>query len=460
MPTMTSSNGQKTKTGRSPSGELTGPQITSRQAIDTMTGELTNLRSREWHKKVRLMRRDPTISFVRRLAVVTVLAADWSYEVNANVPDGAADYVKETLEPHRLSLVDTSMKGCIDHGWQSYEKVFQRDDVAGRAAIGLKKLKPLMHEMTTILVDAKTGTFDGLRQVDATGTTIDIPVETALHVAFDVEGTDWYGEPSMAAMERVHDDALEVEKSCRRYHRKIAGTFWIITYPIGKSFYDGQEIDNFEVARRIINSLQSSGCVTVPRSVKAFLDVANAKSASDEAWSIELKTDSSAGQAAFTERSSYLDKLKARALGFPERSVLEGQYGTKADADVHSDFAIAGQELRHITLCQAYSWHLVNQLLEIEYGPDARNTVWVRPMPLTDSSRSVLKDVYKTLLGSPEGQAQIASRIDVDVLAERIGIPTLPESEVEDVAPEDALPPEDVAPEDVAPEDVADIAAR
>ena len=46
---------------------------------------------------------------------------------------------------------------------------------------------------------------------------------------------------------------------------------------------------------------------------------------------IELLSDSGKGQQPFTDRQKYLDILKVRAFGFPERSILEGQFGTKAD---------------------------------------------------------------------------------------------------------------------------------
>jgi len=44
-------------------------------------------------------------------------------------------------------------------------------------------------------------------------------------------------------------------------------------------------------------------------------------------------------QGSFIDRQKYLDALKMRAFGLPERSILEGSHGTKAEADVHADIA-------------------------------------------------------------------------------------------------------------------------
>lgn len=393
----------------------------------------------KWYKKVREMRRDPTIKMVRQLVVAPVLAAEWSFEEKKSAPPGAVDLLRDTVLPIKNYLLRTSYLGCVDFGWQPYEKVFEYEWDTG--LVHVKKFKQLLQDFTEIIVACETGAFAGVEQ-DIDGTPIRLETQDTLLVSFDVEGTDWYGEAVMRAAEKAYDAWNEVERVSARYDRKIAGSHWVIYYPLGSSDFEGSERPNSFIAQEILNNLYSSGSVIVPSRISDVVDDLNANA--PNAWNIELMTDSGTARSSFIDRARYLDSLKARALGVPERSVLEGQFGTKAEAEAHADFALTNIELRHQELVDTYNWHWVNQWLRLNWGPQAENTVKIVVSPLSDFRRGVIRKVYETLLANPEALAQEISVIDMEALREKMGIPIM--------APE-AMPYDPGAPPEDAPPD-------
>ena len=365
----------------------------------------------DWYTKVRKMRRDPTISLVRQLVAAPVLAASWSFEETENVPEGATEFVRREMLKIKFELVRTSLMGCIDFGWQGYEKVFVTDDDSN---ITYKKLKPLLQDITEIRIDEQTGAFYGLKQDE-----ILLDSKETLSVAFDVEGTDWYGYPTMKVAESAYNMWNDANDAASRHDSKIAGSHWVVHYPMGESLYNGEEVSNADIARDILGKLESSGRIMVPRVIQEFVD-----SQPVDAWHIELITASSS--ASFTDRLKYLDALKVRAFGFPERSILEGQFGTKAEAGEHGDFAITNLELRHLTLVNFYNKYCVNQLLALNWGPKAVETVKIVPASLADTEKEYLKQLYQAMITNPEGFLQEIDNIDLEAVRERLGIPNMP----------------------------------
>jgi len=365
------------------------------------------------YSTLRTMRRDPTIALARWLVVAPILASGWSVEAEEDAPEGSKDFINEQMQPLRLHLLKTGMYGCLDFGWQPYEKVFK---VGADGRVVIRKLKPLLQDTTSILIDTKTGAYVGLKNNM-------VPLKTAetLLLYIDVEGTDWYGQ---SLLENVNDPYTKwnsVNEAADRYDRKVAGSHWVVHYPQGTSNVNGTETDNFKVAQDLLQTLESSGAIAVPRQLQDVIDDLNRQQ--PDAWKIELLSDQGRGTASFIDRQKYLDALKVRGLGLPERAVLEGEFGTKAEAEAHADFAITNMEMRHRMIVQLVNWHLVNQLLRFNYGPDAENTVYVEPAPITDLALQHLRKVYDAILSSPEGFMYEMTSIDLEALKDRLGIP-------------------------------------
>jgi hypothetical protein len=406
-------------------GEQTGQQSTA--AASLIWGgfgavSLDRMHPATYHE-YRCMRRDPTIALARWLIAAPIIAAGWQFVAEDDAPENALDFVKKVMEPMQLHILRTTAYGCCDFGWQGFEMV---KELTKDKMIGFKKAKPLLHDITDIVVDSQNGSFQGYRNA---GVTLD--VDDCLHFCFEPEGTDWYGWPMLENVRLPHKRWLVIEESAGRFDAKVAGEHLLIHYPIGVTpNYEGRtNVDNSIVAADIIARWQSSGALAIPEDQNDWIDNANREA--PPGWRIELLSGSSGG-GAFTERLNYQDKMKVRGLGLPERAVIEGEYGTKADAQAHGDFAILNLELRGQDWANTVSWHCVDKLMRWNWGEEHVGKIKCKANPISDANKAFLRDVYKTLMTNPDAVVAELENMDRDALRDTVGVPTLPKSEVPD----------------------------
>ena len=397
------------------STEKTPPQLLNLPAFDnTLEKKATSAT----YTQLRELRKDPTIALARQLAIAPILASLWSVEATDEAPEGAKEFIEKQIKPTRMHILRNGFLGCIDFGWQSFEKVFE---LTKDGLIGLKKLKPLLPDLTDILVNGENGAFAGVRQQSQNTTAnIDLLVGEVLLLYIDVEGTDWYGQGILDIVKKTQDSWEEVDTAAKRYDKKIAGANWIVHYPEGTSLIEGEEVDNFKIATDVSHSLEASGTLILPSGVKDLMD--DLEKQLGGGWKVEL-ISAKGSISDFISRQKYLDALKVRAFGLPERAVLEGMFGTKAEAEAHADFAIINMEIRHAIVVELVNWHLVNQLLRFNWGVEAENTVFIKPTPIVDLVLQYLREVYSAVLASPEGFVVAMDTIDLGAMQDQLGLP-------------------------------------
>lgn len=383
--------------------------------------------SGQWNKKVREMRRDATLGFLRDLFKAPMLAAEWTVVSDEGFKDGEAIVEKCVLPRHRF-LIHHIVRGLLDFGWQPFEMVHDYvDDM-----IVLAKVKPLLQDITEIVVDIH-GNLIGLRNKPTylnnlpqwAGPWVEVMHEEQVTFYTDVEGTNWYGEPRMYRAEQPYDSWLTCEASAQRFDKKVAGAHWIVHYPDGRSPFRGEEeVENAEIAKAILRELESSGSVAVPRSVAKEVEDLDNLSDDKLGWKIELLSASTNTASSFVDRQKYQDALKARAIGIPERAVFEGQFGTKAEAEAHADFAIDAIEGFHVDVVDRLNETEVDFLLEVNHGSSYKGRVKVKASPLSDVDRAKMRELYMAWFGSPDGAASEADAVDFDAVRQELGIPT------------------------------------
>jgi hypothetical protein len=399
---------------RPKTGERTG-----RQKVVTSYGGLSGLglstrplpASYDTYRRIR---KDPTVAMARALSIAPILAAEWSVESDDEVDDERIKFIRDQFLPIRESFLEATLFGGCDFGHQPFEKVFGYDSASGRTII--KKFKPLLQDLTEILVEKATGAFHGFRQKD-----VIVPLENSLLIPFRVEGTNWYGEPLLENARKPWSQKEKASGGAERYDEKVAGAHWVVWYPIGETEDEnGTAKDNADLARDILTALEASGSLAVPRSLEQFT---NELQEQNSKWKIELLADNGARQPTFVDRLDYLDKQLVRALLLPERAVLEGTYGTKAEAESHGDLALTVAQLQHQYVTRLLNWHAVDQVLALNYGKEARGTVWLKAAPIVDERIAYLKSVYDAVLTNPNGFLEEFGKIDTDSLKEQLGVP-------------------------------------
>lgn len=403
----------------------TGAQIRSQTVDPRLPREYSPLT----YQDVKLLKRHPTIAMCRRLVQAPIMASSWSFEATVDAPEEAQAFIDAEFQRWRTTVLRAATQADVDYGWLAFE-VVPRVTPDGRNGIGL--FKPLLQQLTEVLIDPSTGAFVGVLQKNALGFDVVVTAEESLLLTFQLEGTYWYGSPRLEAAKNAHDDWRSIAAANDRYDRKVAGSSWIIHYPVGRSDYNGQEKDNYEVALDLLDKLQASGAVVVPKTLQETVDSLSADS--PRAWTIELKSDGVSPQYSFVHRMKYLDALMARALGLPERAILEGEFGTKAEAGEHADFAITDIENTHAYICEELNRGPIDQTLERNWGPEARGTVRCVPSPISDARRKHLRALYERLLTSQEVLAEESLRVDMDALRDQLGIPFNAEAEDDELA--------------------------
>lgn len=365
------------------------------------------------YAEYRVLRKDPTIALGRGLLISGIGAGSWSVEIDEGVSPAIRDFVKTLMDLREEVMRCTVGYGRVDFGWMPFEKIYEVKD--GLITI---RLKCLLHDMTTILID-KHGNFQGYRQTDVqTISVIDIPVEQCLHIAFDVEGSNLYGFPLLENIRDTQNAWAECNAGAKRYDSKIAGSHWIVHYPPGASVVDGETVQNAEIASQLLTALQSSGMMSLPTTTAQQVQELNDTNVAKlYQWKVELISDTGTRQQAFGTRLGYLDSLKIRGLVLPERSMLEGLHGTLAEAETHASMAITHMEEIDKEITSQVNRQIVDPLILFNFGPEQVGKVRLVAAPLVDLKIEFLRKLYLALVPTDSGT------IDSSALKESLGVP-------------------------------------
>ena len=396
--------------------------------------------SDSWYERARVYRTDPTISLARAILSAPIIENPWS--VGGSDPQ-AIELIKKVLLPHRKALTRTAILSCIDYGWQSWEvRPYSPPNDPLTKHI---KFKPLKHDVTRIVVDGAgfpTGVINSPSQHQS-GKYYDVHVESP-NVVF-CAGAEEYGNPLgypiLKNCEKIIQSYEEVEAGAIRYVNRIAGAHWVLWYPSGTTvFVDGEEVSSDVVADKVLQSLKSSGRVALPVSNAELQQLLSSSSNSADVkksgWDIKLISETG-GLDPFLDRQSYLDALKMRALFVPERTALEGHFGTKADSSEHADIAMMAIASWGNAVLDWFNspYGFVASVLAfngIDYYP---GRVQIEPLPFQDDERTFFREIFRTVINNV---GQFASIIDMETLGPKTGIPIdtgiwnkLRESEIE-----------------------------
>ncbi len=367
------------------------------------------------YAKRRNVRKDPSIALGRSFSVAPILTSPWSVQADEDVSDEVVKFIKEQIEPWRLTYLIHSLFSGIDFGWAPFEVVYGEKN----GKIVLEKLKPLLQDITTILVDGKTGAFSGFKQ------DIDIIVsgEKALLVSFRVEGTMWHGQALLDSVIGAYDSWNDANNGAKRYDKKMAGSHFAVYYPPGSCLdSDGNTVTNDTMAQTLLDALESSGSVAVPNTILEHIEDLSKNVAELYAWRIVVLEDRGGRQPSFIQRLRYLDVLKIRGMIMPERSMVEGTHGTLAEASAHMDLALTYMDFTQLYVLTILNQRVVNVLLKQNWGEGMVGKVWYIPTSLVDTKRVYLEKVYLMLVSKMASLEGIEG-IDLDSLKDLVGVP-------------------------------------
>jgi len=373
------------------------------------------------YKTYRAMRCDPTIAMARAAATAPIKFASWSVEgelQDETVRDALSDYFQKV----QFDLV-RHLLYALDYGWMALEKVWTLNERTGRMDASFR---PLRHELTKVLVLEGSGEFAGLRNT-ASGT-VDLEPRDSILFTYDGEYGDPYGRSRFENIRaKAWEPWEEVVGQLKRYHSKVSGAIPVVHYPIGMTkVAGGSTVDNSSLAKKLVESLSSLKGVALPQKFEKWAEAMLRQGANPDdllSWKVNFIDAPSGAGGEMIATAQYYDSLKVRGYLLPERAILEGQHGTKAEAAEHGDIAlgVAEETLRDIYSC--LNTQLVDEWLEVNYGPQLRGALYLKPAPLSDEARVMSKQLLTTVLQDPNNGDMMQAVLDLDAMIDQFNLP-------------------------------------
>lgn len=394
----------------------------------------------------RRMKHTPTIAIGLSVPTARTIANEWSYKKrDKDVPDDHVEMLKRWFKPKRPQIIRDGL-AALWAGYSTFEKVYTLVSPASLGLDGgdkwfLPELKPLRVEYTNFLTDNAMKQIVGLRNSPPYGDgTVDLGLDKSFWYTFGGESGDPYGKSLLENLREVWSEADQVRKKISRYINKVSGVLCTIHYPDGVSKdADGVDTPNFKLAKTLAAAAAEGRSLIFQNRFASFIaDPANIKpsdldkalaAAGKAEWVVSFLdpggTDHSGG---FKELLQYYDVLMVRGLLQPERSLLESQgSGSRADSMTHGELGVLFPEVLINDFVLNFNKHVIDDILEINVGPDARGSIYAEPDPISDDEYDAKLKTLHAMLQNPDSSAAVGERIDVDQLADDLGVPILEE---------------------------------
>ena len=377
------------------------------------------------YRTYRRMRSNPTIALARAAAMSPVRAAKWGVQSEEGVPDEWKTEIHEALKPLWSELIRNMLYG-LDYGFQGFEKVFEIKN----GMVQYCKLKPLLIDITDILIDKDNGDFAGFRQ----GKVI-LPADKSVIFTNDGEAGNLHGRSRDENCRKEWSRWDDLGAKSSQYVNKAAGVIPMIEYPEGMSFDgSGTETDNSKIAKQMLAELGQGHGVYMPNTMQQFandlmrsgVDISQLK-----AWHISFLETKGQHGAEIVSMMRHLESLMMRGWLVPERSVLEGQHGTKSESEVHATLGLVVSYLLLLDMVDVINDQVVNPLLRFNHGIEAEGKVYVVPEELGSDEQVFFRELLKQVFAHPNNLDLFLSVLNVDSLLDIAG---LPKSDMADIS--------------------------
>ena len=370
----------------------------------------------------------PTVALVKSVVTSPIVGGSWVYNKrNDDVPDEYTDLIKRVFDPIRNDLVSRSLR-ALEMGWTPFEVVWKSTKCLGTSETIITKVKPLLQDITDPLVD-EHGNLEGVVN-RAANLPEPIVLDEYKYFVYTYDSVDGspLGRSRHENIIREYIEAEEVRRKLAQYLSKVCGVTACIHYPLG-TFNDasGAERPADFLARDIADALARGDTIILPNLFASTDDLELAKELSGaSSWHIDFLdpggTDFSDG---IKDALAYYDQLFCRGWLRSERTCLEGEHGTKAEAQTHTDSGTMEAELIDRDLAHCISKSLVNYVLVLNFGEEARDSVYISAAPLEDDSVALYQSIVNKLLSNSETAKPISDKIDIDAMFDGMDVPTV-----------------------------------
>ena len=363
---------------------------------------------------------DPTVALAAAANDAPVQFAPWTYEAADGVPDEWVKFAQDQMDFLRWDFVAQARRRRY-YGFQAFERVYEIIDGKLRIA----RLKPLLPDITKPIID-EGGAITGLENNQ-----VRIGADKMVWTVYDSEADDPFGRSILENVRKTWHHMCEATNSFGKYVAKNAGIIPLVTYPASGRGSDenGREDDNFVHAQRLIESLFSARGVAIPNEIDAMFDgvVGDILRGGGDIWQLlswQIKTlDFKSGAGGeMIEALKHSEALVVRGMLRPERSLLESENGSRADAVAHTDTGLAQSDMLHHENCR-YATTLLDELMVANFGTRAKGSIKVMPGALTPDDKEFFRTFAKEALLAPGNADLMLAALDFDKVLDMGDIP-------------------------------------
>ena len=378
----------------------------------------------------RAMRMNPTIALAREFARMPIEAATITFTnpSDKTVPDVQTKFIESVLKKQWPTFIYNALY-ALDYGFKPFEKIYEIERVNGVVRVVLKRLKPLRVDDTKIRVDKDTGRFEGVRNKS-----VDLGPEKCFVYTNDGEDDDCYGRSRHENI-RKHAWKPWMETSFRlsQYITKAAGVIPMVRYTNGKyKDASGAKQDAHVLAQDILQNLGSAKGILFPMMIAPWAEdlLADGKANAADidkllSFQIDFLEVPPGHGTEMLDNLAHKEKLLARGWLVPERSIMEGHFGTKAEAGVHGNISIRVSQAVLNRIIVAFNERIVDPLLVLNYGPESAGNVIAEAQRLDDDTEQFIRDMIEKVLTQPSNIDLLMRLVDLNNAVEQTGLPQM-----------------------------------
>lgn len=247
---------------------------------------------------------------------------------------------------------------------------------------------------------------------------------------YDNEGRNWHGRPRHENARQEWWRQLQDDLQGSKLDDKASGFTFKVAGPNQNFVVNGQTVSGEQAAQAIAQLLSAGRSVYVENFAFSTQAIAkNPELAKGTMWDIEQFNLGNVGpsQDAILKKLEYRDKRLVRAWGRPEREVLEAARGGigQGDASAHGDIGIVDTEMIMSMFYGQINRGPINNVLRLNYGQDAIDSVFAKAPPLADPQVDFLQKVVLALAADDQASQELLSLIDTPALMDRTELPSL-----------------------------------
>jgi hypothetical protein len=424
----------------------TGPQSTVEAGGSGFASAVTQLagfgpsRKGGWNA-YREMSAHPTIALVQAVSLKPIERSPWAFNRKPDAPADRQKFVEDMFTPLHNSIVRDSLD-AVPMGCSMFEKVWAAQ---GRFHV-LTELKPLALEKSKIRVTtgAGGGKFAGIENVADDVKAVLDPINSWLYT-HDAKQGNLYGRSRHENIRKQYGRSEEIAEKFARYLQKISGIIFQLHYPDSGTSLDqaGAARPNWWLASDLLQKVSEGQNVALGNKFASFLAGENGHvtpallekalaAAGKSDWVFSFLQPGGPDYAeGFLSTLAYYDKLFFRGWLRPERTALEAQRGGigQGDSEQHSEVGMLDTEAIAGDLARAFNKGVIDDVLALNFGEDARGSVWVEPTPLIDTTMDNALKLIEAALSNQQLAPSVAMQIDWDALLADLEIPVAGKAE-------------------------------